>query len=476
MFRIGGGMHDRYPARTRFCVVFALTVGLFACLAQPATSTDLLSFEGIGTLPRSMGGTALAYDVGGSAMANNVATMLLMPPGQLVDLQLNLDAPNTLQVRDLATGEIATTDRWPAFHAYYSPNLDYVWRAGDFGVGLGLFSTGGLGTEYGHDSFLSRTPSGIDTGLAVSSKALFLRAPLAAAYQITPALAVGAAFEGVFAGLSLSDLGSADQLATLAAQGRAFGSLLPMIGPILGATGGAYFSFSRSPEIKFGTDAFGIGGRLGTTYRLDEGSILGISYRFRTLLPDLSGTTGRIVAISPGGDQVSLPGSFRVQDFQLPADFGVGASHELTPDLLIAFDYHRTFWGGAFQELKIRFRSDSGGDIALNIPQAYRDANLFSIGVQYRALPQLVLRAGGQIANQALPGDQLLAIAPVITTAHASTGFTFTISQGVALQFAYIHAFTANVTNRSPPNVSSTAPIGVVQNQDNFSLGLTFRF
>jgi long-subunit fatty acid transport protein len=91
-------------------------------------------------------------------------------------------------------------------------------------------------------------------------------------------------------------------------------------------------------------------------------------------------------------------------------------------------------------------------------------------------LPQLVLRAGGQIANQALPGDQLLAIAPVITTAHASTGFTFTISQGVALQFAYIHAFTANVTNRSPPNVSSTAPIGVVQNQDNFSLGLTFRF
>ena len=246
-----------------------------ACFAQPATSTDLLSFEGIGTVPRSMGGTALAYDVGGSAMANNVATILLMPPGQSVDLQLNLDAPNTLDVQDLATGEIATTDRWPVFHAYYSPNLDYVWRAGDFGLGLGLFSDGGLGTEYGHDSFLSRTPSGVDTGLAVSSKGLFLRAPLAAAYQITPALAVGGAFEGVFAGLSLSDLGSADQLATLAAQGRAFGSLLPMIGPVVGATGGAYFSFSRPPEIKFGTDAFGISGRLGATYRLDEGSILG---------------------------------------------------------------------------------------------------------------------------------------------------------------------------------------------------------
>ena len=469
-------MHDRCPAWTRFRVAFALTIGSLPCFTQPASSTDLLSFEGIGTVPRSMGGTALAYDVGGSAMANNVATMLLMPLGQSVDLQLNLDAPNTLEIRDLATGEIATTDRSPVFHAYYSPNLDYVWRAGDFGLGLGLFSDGGLGTEYGHDSFLSRTPSGVDTGLAVSSKGLFLRAPLAAAYQITPALAVGGAFEGVFAGLSLSDLGSADQLATLAAQGRAFGSLLPMIGPVVGATGGAYFSFSRPPEIKFGTDAFGISGRLGATYRLDEGSILGISYRFRTLLPDLSGTTGRIVAISPGGDQVSLPGSFRVQDFQLPADFGVGVSHQLTSDVLIAFDYHHTFWGGAFQELKVRFRADSGGDIALNIPQAYRDANLFSIGVQYRALPQLVLRAGGQISNQALPGDQLLAIGPVVTIAHASTGFTFTISQGVALQFAYIHAFTASVTNRSPPNVSSTAPIGVVQNQDNFSLGLTFRF
>ena len=133
-------MHDRYPAWARFCVTLALAIGLLTSFTQPATSTDLLSFEGIGTVPRSMGGTALAYDVGGSAMANNVATILLMPAGQSAELQLNLDAPNTLEVRDLATGEVATTDRWPVFHAYYSPNLDYVWRTGDFGLGLGLFS------------------------------------------------------------------------------------------------------------------------------------------------------------------------------------------------------------------------------------------------------------------------------------------------------------------------------------------------
>jgi long-chain fatty acid transport protein len=457
-------------------VVLATALVLLVCFVRPAGTTDLLSFEGIGTVPRSMGGAALAYDVGGSALANNVSTMLLMPVGQSVEFQLNFDAPNTLEIRDLATGEIATTDRWPVFHAYYSPNLDYVWRAGDFAVGLGLFSGGGLGTEYGHDSFLSRIPSGIDTGLAVSSKALVLRAPLAVAYQITPAFAVGGAFEGVFAGLSLSDLARADQIATLLGQGRIFGSLLSAIGPVVGTTGGAYFSFSRPPEIKFGTDAFGISGRLGATYRFEEGSIFGISYRFKTLLPDLSGTTGRIVAISPAGEQLSLPGSFRVLGFQLPADFGVGFSHSLTSDLLIAFDYHHTFWSGAFQELKVRFRANAGGDVAIDLPQAYRDANIFSIGLQYRALPQLMLRAGGQISNQALPGDQLLAIAPVITTAHFSTGFTFAISEGVALQFAYIHAFTANLTNRSPPNVSATAPIGVVQNQDNFSLGLSFRF
>jgi hypothetical protein len=61
-------MHDRYPAWARFCVTFALAIGLLTSVTQPATSTDLLSFEGIGTVPRSMGGTALAYDVGGSAM------------------------------------------------------------------------------------------------------------------------------------------------------------------------------------------------------------------------------------------------------------------------------------------------------------------------------------------------------------------------------------------------------------------------
>ena len=423
-----------------------------------------------------MGGTALAYDVGGSALANNPATMLLMPPGQSAEVEINADSANTLEIRDLSTGEVATTDRWPLFHAYYSPNLNYVWQAGDFATGIGLFTQGGLGTEYGHDSFLSRTPSGVATGLDVSSKALFLQAPLAAAYQVTPDLAVAGALEGVFVGLSLSDLAGADQLAGLIAQGRASGSLLSAVGPIVGSTGGAYFSFSRPPETKFGTDAFGIGGRLGATYHFDDETKLGINYRFKTLLPNLSGTTGQVVAISPTGTQVSLPGSFRVLGFQLPADFGIGVSHAVTPDLLVALDYHRTFWGEAFNELKIRFRADADGDIAINIPQAYRDMNSLSLGVQYRALPPLTLRAGGQIASQAVPGDQLLAIAPVITTVHASAGLTYSISQGVEINVAYIHAFLARAVNRSLPNVSLTAPIGVAQNQDNFSLGLSFQF
>jgi len=111
-------MHNRYSAGARCWVVLATALVLLVCFVRPAGTTDLLSFEGIGTVPRSMGGAALAYDVGGSALANNVSTMLLMPVGQSVEFQLNFDAPNTLEIRDLATGEIATTDRWPVFHAY----------------------------------------------------------------------------------------------------------------------------------------------------------------------------------------------------------------------------------------------------------------------------------------------------------------------------------------------------------------------
>jgi long-subunit fatty acid transport protein len=339
--RRGGGSSS--PSRSRHSVRYR---------GPPRRPTRF--FEGIGTVPRSMGGTALAYDVGGSALANNPATMLLMPAGQAAAFEINADSANTLDVRDLATGDVATTDRWPLFHAYYSPNLNYVWREGEFAAGIGLFSQGGLGTQYGHDSFLSRLPSGAATGLDVSSKALFLRAPLAAAYQVTPELAISGAFQGVFAGLSLSNLAGADQLATVISQGRASGSLLPGLAAITGATGGAYFSFWRSPEVQFGTDAFGISGRLGATYAFDDATRLGIDYQFRTLLPDLSGSTGRVVAVSPAGTQFSLPGSFRVLDFQLPADFGVGLSHAFTPDLLLAFDYHHTLWQGAFQALKIR--------------------------------------------------------------------------------------------------------------------------
>jgi long-chain fatty acid transport protein len=469
-------MRARHRRSPRNWLNTAVALAALGSLPRPAAATDALFFEGIGTVPRSMGGTALAYDVGGSALANNPATMLLMPAGQSAEFEINADSANTLDVRNLATGETATTDRWPLFHAYYSPNLNYVWRAGDFAAGIGLFSQGGLGTQYGHDSFLSRVPSGVTTGLDVSSKAFFLRAPLAAAYQVTPELAVSGALEGVFAGGSLSDLAGADQLAAAIAQGRASGSLLPALAPIAGSTGGAYFSFWRSPEIQFGTDAFGISGRLGATYSVDEATMLGINYLFRTLLPDLSGSTGRVVAISPAGAQLSLPGSFRVVDFQLPADFGVGVGHAFTPELLVALDYHRTFWQGAFQALKIRFRADAGGDIAVDIPQSYRDMNIFSLGLQYRAAPDLVLRAGGQISNQPVSSNQLLAIAPVISTAHASLGLSYAVTESLEINVAYIHAFAANVANHSPPNVSATAPIQVVQSQDNFSLGVALHF
>ena len=89
-----------------------------------------------------------------------------------------------------------------------------------------------------------------------------------------------------------------------------------------------------------------------------------------------------------------LAGELSVSYFELPADFGIGISHAVTPDLLVALDYHRTFWGQAFNELRIRFRAYAGGDIALNIPQAYRDIDTLGLGAQYRVASQLVLRAG----------------------------------------------------------------------------------
>lgn len=169
---------------------------------------------------------------------------------------------------------------------------------------MGAFAQGGLGTEYGKNSFLSRTTSGANSGLENSSRLLVLNIPFAASYDVNEKLSVGASLDAMWMGLNLELLLGADQVGSLIGQGRVSGSLVPVLATLPGFDG-AHFSLTKNQPLASGVDAWGYGGRFGLTYKLSTDTILGAAYSFKSKVSDLKGRA-TLTAIDTGVDKYRL--------------------------------------------------------------------------------------------------------------------------------------------------------------------------
>ncbi|ATE59617.1 OmpP1/FadL family transporter [Thauera sinica] len=442
-------------------------------LAGPASATNVFRLEGYGAVSRAMGGTSAAHDTGSAALLANPATLGLGSGGSRLDLGIDLVTTSHLEIENAATGETARSGHRDVASAYYAPQAGYVRRSGALTWGVGAYAGGGLGTEYGKNSFLSRTPGGIDTGLENSSRLLVLHIPLGMSYQVDDRLTVGGAIEAQWTGMNLGLLLGADQVASLIGRNRARGSLVPALAGIPGLEG-AHFSFSRSSDVESGADAWGWGGRLGLTYRLSESTRIGAAYGFRSHMDDLEGKA-RLTAVSSVAGQIALPGRIRIVDFQMPSTLTVGIAHQATENLLLAADVSHVGWKKVMKDIKVRYAADGGGELAVELPQNYRDVTILSLGAAYR-IDRWTLRAGASIANQAIPDNTLFGVIPATPTRHLSAGFSYDFGRSNTLDFAYSHALRESLGNASEPNVSSGAPIRSTHAQDNFVLSYTHRF
>lgn len=442
-------------------------------LAAPAAqATDVFHLEGVGAVSRAMGGTAVAQDVGAGGMLTNPATLSLSPNSG--EALLGFDLVTTdIQVKNTATGESVSSghhgnNRGP----YGAPEVAYTGRYGNWSLGIGAFAQGGLGTEYGQNSFLSRGTGGAATGLDNSSRLLVLDIPLAASYQVNEALSLGASVDALWQGLNLNMLLGADQVGNLIANGRATGSLVPVLGGIP-ALQGAQFSFTRNQPIASGVDAWGYSGRLGLVYQVNGATRLGAAYSTRSHFGDMQGAA-TLTAVSGVAGQIPLNGRITIQDFQMPARLDLGLSHQLSPQWTVAADLSQVFWQSVMKDIKVAFVADNGGNLNVQLPQNYRDQTILALGTAYTLSPTWTLRAGARFATQALRGDTLLPVIPAIPTKHLSLGFTYRISPRSRVDVAYSHGFREKMANSSLPNTA--VPLEVVHAQDNATLNYRFEF
>lgn len=449
----------------------AVLLGLWG-QSQGVLATDVFHLEGIGAVSRAMGGTAVAQDIGAAGMMTNPATLSLSQENH--QAMVGLDIVTTdIEVKNEATGESVrshthSSNRGP----YFAPEVAYTQKVGPWSFGVGAFAQGGLGTEYGKDSFLSRGTGGGSTGLDNSSRLLVLDIPFAASYRVNDVLSIGGSLDAMWQGLNLNLLLGADQVGSLITGGRANGSLVPVLGTIPGLQA-AHFSLTKNKPIASGIDAWGYSGRIGMVYQAAPATRLGASYTFKSQMSDMEGDA-TLTAVSGVAGQIPLSGKIKIKDFQMPAKLDVGLSHQLTADWSVAADLSRVFWKDVMKDIKVAFQADAGGDLNILLPQNYRDQTILALGTSYALTPNWTLRGGLRFATQALRKDTLFAVIPATPTKHLSLGFSYLASKASRIDFAYSHAFKENMTNSSLPNTSD--PVRVSHAQDNATLNYTFSF
>lgn len=391
---------------------------------------------GAGPVSTALGGTGASYNIGSDAMIYNPATLMLLPVGGT--FQEGLDVLITrIDFKDLPGHLIAAQrNRGNNNDPFFLPAISYVLRKDRFAIGMGVFPGGGLGVQYGSSSWLSDAGNA-GTHLDVADRFIGIRAPLAFAYQMTNRLAVGGAIDAVYEDLNLRSFVPGSELQSLAAAGLATGSLVASLGQVPGLVGG-YVNFYKNSPIGGALYGWGVGGRLGLTYRFDARTRVGMVYNFQTDVANLTGG-GQLSAVTING-ALPLYGRYTVYNFQLPASFIVGISRKVADTGLVTFDFKRILFAAVNRFLSFGFSQDAGGSLNVNIPTYGPNVDVFALGGAYRVGQNTILRGGVQYAQEPENPKFLSALLPGIPTVQFTAGIGYRIGKRNSVDLALEYA------------------------------------
>ena len=412
--------------------VFKLTPLAALCLsALPASATNGMLMEGYGPVATGMGGAAQAVDHGTAAMAQNPATLALMAPTSRHDAAFGILGPR------VASSMAGMGSAESSGKSYVMPAFGYARRSGNLTYGFGLFAQGGMGTEYGADTFLAMgSGQPVRSELGVGS----LLFPLA--WQATPNLAFGMTVDLMWSGLDMRMAASGAQLGGLVT--GASGNLAAAL-PALGGAPWARIDFSNNSDFTGAARSTGWGAKLGLVYKVVPGVVLGASYRMKSSLKDMKTGADKASLSATGGFADS--GRITVIDFQWPAMTSLGAAWQATPALLVAADIKRIGWADVMKDFRLRYDSAGmGGSVSFALPQQWKDQTVTSIGVAY-GLGALTLRGGFNHADNPIPDALVNPLFPATVKSHYALGAGWRFSATGELNASLTIAPTSKVTN-----------------------------
>lgn len=410
-----------------------------ALAAGPSWATNGMNMEGYGPVSTGMGGASQAIDHGTAALAQNPATLALMDEGARLDVALGVLGPHvTSSMPGMGSADSGGT-------SYVMPAFGYARRSGPWVYGIGLFAQGGMGTEYGADTFLAA-----GSGQPVRSELGVGRLLFPLVYQATPSLAIGGTLDYVWASLDLRMAASGAQLGSMVTD--ASGNLGAAL-PALAGAPWARIDFSNSSDFSGQAFATGWAAKLGVVWKADEALTLGASYQAETSLKDMR-TSARGAGMSAFGGFADT-GRITVVDFQWPATTAVGAGWQATPSLLLAADLKHIAWSSVMKDFRLRYDSAGmGGSVSFALAQNWKDQTVLNLGLAWRATEELTVRAGLNLADNPVPEPLVNPLFPATVKNHAMLGLGWRFGSADQLDGSLTIAPTTTVTNGDGVEIS----------------------
>jgi long-chain fatty acid transport protein len=176
-------------------------------------------------------------------------------------------------------------------------------------------------------------------------------------------------------------------------------------------------------------------------------------------------------------------------DFDLPANFTVGATFKATPKLKVSFDYQRIFYEGVASISNAGPVADPAtGQPTINPPATgflgadnglgfgWEDINIYRLGMEYLYDSNWTFRAGFALNDQPISSEDVLfnILAPAVIEKHVTVGFTYQPDKSSEWNFAYMRGLEETVRTQSSAFFFLPASITMHQNSVDISYSRKF--
>lgn len=430
-----------YRTPLSLAAVLATTLGALPL----AHATNGMLLEGYGPVAAGMGGASTATDNGLAAATNNPATLGLMGAGSRLDVAVGMLGPNV------------ASDAGPNGHAksggtsYVMPAIGYGRSNGNFTYGVALFAQGGMGTEYGADTFMAA-----GSGSKVRSELGVGRLIVPVAWKASQDLSIGGSIDFVWSTLDMRMAASGMGLASMIT-GASGAFADPTMQGMLGSATWARIDFSDNSSFSGAAMGTGFAAKLGLLYKASPTLNLGASVHSATHLGDMktSASGAGMNALIPGFGNFADSGRITVLNFQMPSEITLGAAWQANPSLLLAADLRHIGWASVMKDFRLRYDTNganptmipSGSSVSFTLHQNWKDQTVVHIGAAQRLSPEWIVRAGANIADNPIPESDTNPLFPATVKSHYTLGAGYTLASGNEINASMAYAPEVKVTN-----------------------------